>query len=399
MQVLEEWTASGGTTNLSRVYNFGYSLISQRQPGVSTNYFVFDGHGSTRVLADIGGNVVNAFAFDAWGNLIASNTAPQTAYLYGGQQFDTDLNQYYLRKRLFNPGTGRFFTADKKGGDPEDPRSLHRYIFGADDPVGNVDPDGESFIAFDGTGNYPGEKDGGVEADSNVYKMYYGSTDPDHHYEIGVGTGIPGLSFPGQAFGAGMARRERKAMRELREDRKHGDTVVDIIGFSRGGIEATEFANRVADTFGSDERIRFVGLFDPVGSVGHPGGMGSYRFQLPPNVENSAEAIALDERRSWFPGTDVNAKVQQPFRGTHSDVGGGWANHQLSDFALQWMIQQAQGAHVGIDLDRIKTRFGWDPNENGQVNPNRGITSWFNTKGSRTMIGDDGTFTLDSLGF
>ena len=89
VQVLEEWTSTG-TPTLSRVYNYGYALISQRQPGVSTNYFVFDGHGSTRVLADIGGNVVNAFAFDAWGNLIASNAAPQTAYLYGGQQFDGD---------------------------------------------------------------------------------------------------------------------------------------------------------------------------------------------------------------------------------------------------------------------------------------------------------------------
>jgi uncharacterized protein (DUF2235 family) len=288
-------------------------------------------------------------------------------------------------------------TADKKGGDPEDPRTLHRYIFGADDPVGNVDPDGESFIAFDGTGNYPGEKDGGVEADSNVYKMYYGSTDPDHHYEIGVGTGIPGLSFPGQAFGAGMARRERRAMRELTADRAKGDTVVDVIGFSRGGIEATEFANRVAETF-SDETIRFVGLFDPVGSVGHPGGFGSYRFQLPGNVEYSAEAMAENENRSWFPGTDINVNTQEWFLGTHSDVGGGWANHELSDFALQWMIQQAQGAGVGINLNKIIARFGWNPNEFGPVNPNRGFTSWFTTGGSRNILSAEGSYTVDSYG-
>ena len=40
-QVLEEWTASGGTTNLSRVYNYGLQLISQRQPSTSTNYYLF----------------------------------------------------------------------------------------------------------------------------------------------------------------------------------------------------------------------------------------------------------------------------------------------------------------------------------------------------------------------
>src|SRR5439155_8221009 len=44
VQVLEEWTSTG-TPVLSKVYNYGRQLISQRQPGVSTNYFVFDGRG------------------------------------------------------------------------------------------------------------------------------------------------------------------------------------------------------------------------------------------------------------------------------------------------------------------------------------------------------------------
>ena len=38
-----------------------------------------------------------------------------------------------------------------------------------------------------------------------------------------------GLNFPGQAFGAGMARRERKAMRELEDDRKHNDTITILL--------------------------------------------------------------------------------------------------------------------------------------------------------------------------
>jgi len=141
-QVLEEWTASGGTTNLSRVYNYGLQLVSQRQPGVSTNYFVFDGHGSTRVLADNGGNVANAFTFDAFGNLIASNAAPQTVYLYTGQQFDPDLGFYYLRTRMDNPGTGRFLTRDSWEGAFYDPLSLNRYTFCRNDPVSNTDPSG-----------------------------------------------------------------------------------------------------------------------------------------------------------------------------------------------------------------------------------------------------------------
>src|SRR5205814_1693941 len=68
VQVVEELTITGDTTNLNCVYNYGLQLISQRQPGISTNYFVFDGAGSTRMLADSGGNIVNTFTFDAYGN-------------------------------------------------------------------------------------------------------------------------------------------------------------------------------------------------------------------------------------------------------------------------------------------------------------------------------------------
>src|SRR6266850_584425 len=110
-QVLEEWTASGGVTNLSRVYNYGLQVISQRQSN-TVYYFLFDGHGSTRLLADGSGTVQNAFAYDAYGALLASNDAPQTFYLCAGEQFDPHLGLYYLRARTYNPATGRFWTMD-----------------------------------------------------------------------------------------------------------------------------------------------------------------------------------------------------------------------------------------------------------------------------------------------
>jgi RHS repeat-associated protein len=141
VQVLEEWTASSGVTNLSRVYNYGLSLISQQQGG-TTYYFICDGHGSTRALYDGGGTFVNAFAYDAYGNLIASNGVPQTAYCYCGQQWDTDLGSYYLRARTYNPGTGRFPTMDSYAGNNADPLSLHKYLYCQANPVNRIDPSG-----------------------------------------------------------------------------------------------------------------------------------------------------------------------------------------------------------------------------------------------------------------
>jgi RHS repeat-associated protein len=145
-QVLEEWTNSSTATNLSRVYNYGLNLISQRAPGISTNYFIWDGHGSTRLLADAGGNTVNVFAYDAYGTLIASNGVPGTAYLYGGQQFDGDLGLYDNRARYLNVGTGRFWTSDSYEGNNEDPLSLHKYLYCKGNPVDGEDPDGHDDI-------------------------------------------------------------------------------------------------------------------------------------------------------------------------------------------------------------------------------------------------------------
>lgn len=272
---------------------------------------------------------------------------------------------------------------------------MHKYLYGQDDPVNGADPLGQSFIAFDGTGNTPSEIDQGSWSPTNVRKMFLASSDPHRHYEIGVGTWLNGGDKIGQGFGAGMGRRMDKAMSEVIDDRGQGDHVLDIVGFSRGGIEATEFANRVAAAF-PDERIRFVGLFDPVGSVGFPGSFGGYRSQLPGRVEYSAEAMAENESRVFFPATDVNVSTKQWFRGTHSDIGGGWANHELSDYVLQWMVQQAQGRGVGIDWSVIKS-FGWDPNPNGPINSNTGFTSWFTTSGGRTVLGASGSYTVQFL--
>jgi RHS repeat-associated protein len=101
------------------------------------------------MLTDNGGAVVNVLVYDAYGNLIASNGVLQTAYLYSGQQFDPDLGLYLNRARYLNTGTGRFWTMDSTEGDQEDPLSLHKYLYAADDPVDNEDPSGNDYGDFD----------------------------------------------------------------------------------------------------------------------------------------------------------------------------------------------------------------------------------------------------------
>jgi uncharacterized protein (DUF2235 family) len=106
--------------------------------------------------------------------------------------------------------------------------------------------------------------------------------------------------------------------------------------------------------------VKVVGVWDTVGSLGIPDfEFGDKRAEvkdafsfadldLSPKVQFGLHAIALDEARMLFTPTLWNARsgIQQAiFPGAHSDVGGGYAEHGLSDGALQWMIQQLQ--HYG----------------------------------------------------
>ena len=63
-----------------------------------------------------------------------------------GEQYDPDLGLYYLRARYYNPATGRFLSRDPEDGQPNDPASLHKYLYAAGDPVNASDPRGRATI-------------------------------------------------------------------------------------------------------------------------------------------------------------------------------------------------------------------------------------------------------------
>ncbi len=146
VQVLEEITAWAGATNLTKVYAYGLDLLSQRQPGVFTNFYGYDGHGSVRFLTDSGGNVTDTYVYDAYGTLISSTGHTDNNYLYCGEQYDPHLHFYYLRARYLNPDTGRFWTMDSDEGGNEDPLSLHKYLYCQADPVNKIDPTGHMTV-------------------------------------------------------------------------------------------------------------------------------------------------------------------------------------------------------------------------------------------------------------
>ncbi|WP_180982467.1 DUF2235 domain-containing protein [Methylocella silvestris] len=106
-------------------------------------------------------------------------------------------------------------------------------------------------------------------------------------------------------------------------------------------------------------KVEFLGVFDTVASLGFP--LWGYWFRVLPIWNNSNfsaspakackavyHALSMDERRSqFFPmlfeepsaaSGDDPVLTQMWFRGAHGDIGGGYGRHEVSDVALEWMM-------------------------------------------------------------
>jgi RHS repeat-associated protein len=105
-------------------------------------FYAYDGHGSTRLLFDVHGSVTDSYSYDAFGSLLEHEGTSDNSYMYTGEQFDSDLGQYYLRARYYDQSVGRFSQMDSWQGSDFSPHTLNKYLYGDANPVMNVDPTG-----------------------------------------------------------------------------------------------------------------------------------------------------------------------------------------------------------------------------------------------------------------
>jgi RHS repeat-associated protein len=146
-QVAEEIV--GGSVR--RTYTYGHDLLSQQQVGGGNwvvSFYGYDGHGSVRLLTDVGGDVTDTYTYDAFGILVHSDGATPNDYLYAGEQRDSHLGMDYLRARYMIPATGRFLTMDTFAGFDFEPLTLHKYLYASVNPVSNIDPSGNFSVGL-----------------------------------------------------------------------------------------------------------------------------------------------------------------------------------------------------------------------------------------------------------
>lgn len=266
-------------------------------------------------------------------------------------------------------------------------------------------------ICCDGTWNTPDEVDvNGEPISTNVTRLAFAVRDRDRNgieqrtfYGRGVGTGRFDHLLGG-AFGVGLSQRILEAYVFLLENYEPGDELF-ITGFSRGAYTARSLAGFIRNsgvlqrryahrlnaafelyrdrtpsshprsreatlfrrTYSFETNIRFIGVWDTVGSLGIPElpvptVISDYwKFHdvtLSTHVDFAYQALAIDERRRpfkptlWEQAEDApSSQVLQQvwFTGSHSDVGGGYAEAALSDIALLWLMQKAEACGLALD--------------------------------------------------
>jgi len=108
--------------------------------GMST-WYRKDLLGSVRNTSNSMGSPQTTITYDAFGKVL-SNSSPSNAdrYLFTGREWDDALEMQYTRARMYDPATGRFYSADPLGLEAGD-NNLFRYV--GNMPTSEKDPSGQ----------------------------------------------------------------------------------------------------------------------------------------------------------------------------------------------------------------------------------------------------------------
>ena len=270
-------------------------------------------------------------------------------------------------------------------------------------------------ICADGTWNTRDQqKDGsGKRCPTNVTKVARAVRPRDDNgvdqivfYHDGLGTGGPLDKVTGGAFGAGIEDNVRVLYRHIAYNWEPGDEIF-LFGFSRGAFTVRTLAGFMfmlglvqkdddyyvpelyacyEDSKGPGTRewdkafhritdhrpcppIKFVGVWDTVGSLGAPGLLGfflnsdKYKYHqvgINAAMQHAYHAMAIDERRKPFaptlwerPAGWTGTLEQAWFAGVHCNVGGSEKPDGVANEALHWMVEKASNHGLAFDASYL----------------------------------------------
>ena len=135
---------AGGTIVERYLYGDGVDNVLSRTSAAGVVWSLADRQGSVVDLVDEGGNVLNHFVYDSFGNRTAT-TAADFRFGYTGRELDAETGLYYYRARYYDPQLGRFISEDPIGFSAGD-TNLYRYVNNS--PTNWTDPTGTTISGW-----------------------------------------------------------------------------------------------------------------------------------------------------------------------------------------------------------------------------------------------------------
>ncbi|MHC4755803.1 MAG: RHS repeat-associated core domain-containing protein, partial [Planctomycetota bacterium] len=140
--------------NRVNIFSYANSQVLAQYTGdysTGTKYFyLHDRLGSVRQVIETDGDVVCRYTYNPYGELFDTPTMGagldeteetiDNPFTFTGQWYDSEINQYCLRARMYDPKIGRFTSRDPVLGDFKEPLTLHKYLYCINDPINRIDP-------------------------------------------------------------------------------------------------------------------------------------------------------------------------------------------------------------------------------------------------------------------
>jgi RHS repeat-associated protein len=132
--------ASNSATQNTSYYLVNNQLVAKKNPDGTKQYYHNDHLGSTSVLTNQAGALVEETQYDPWGEVKTGGT--KSKFQYTGQEKDDETGLNYYNFRYYDSHIRRFTQPDDIIQDPYNPQDLNRYSYVRNNPLRYTDPSG-----------------------------------------------------------------------------------------------------------------------------------------------------------------------------------------------------------------------------------------------------------------
>lgn len=294
----------------------GYVTLADKK----YHYFLKDHQGNNRMVVDAAGTVEEVSHYYPLGGTFASTSIQP--YKYNGKEYDDKkgLNWYDYGARNYDAATGRFTTQDRFA---EKYYAMSPYQYGANNPVGNIDINGDTIVTTLTT-----KIDGKM---ANINYTYRAGSDGQYGFFDPSGNKYSGNdSFMNNLSGALASLREGSVGSELVEELMASGNVVNIANRKENSAapngtyikwNSTKIEGGLDQT-GNIARPPFIGLGHEMAHIQDiwRGTYNSNTWTILVNSKGEIKRIPNAEKYATHVENQLRAEHNLPLRSYYTDV-------------------------------------------------------------------------------